>query len=86
MAEGPMSLRSALTCTWRLFSSTTRPGPCDVEQFPLRDQPLAALHQREQHVEGALAERDRPAFLQQPAGVGLDLETAEAVGRCHGFG
>jgi hypothetical protein len=52
-------------------------GPDQIEQFMLADHPVAALDQRQQHVEGARTEFGSLAVDQEPACVGLDQKTAE---------
>jgi len=53
--------------------------PHAVEQFVLGDKMPGAINERGQQIEGARAQRNRCAVLQQSSLVGLQLEGAEAV-------
>ncbi len=57
-----------------------QPGPDEVEQFLLGDQPLVALGQREQQIEGAAAQGHRLAAHAQHTFGRVQLEVAEAQG------
>ena len=65
-----------------LFDHET--GPDEVEQLVLRDQPIAPLDERQQHVERPRAEWGRRTVGSQLAGGRTQLEAAKAVDGSHG--
>ena len=50
-----------------------------VEQFILGNEMSGAFDERDQQIEGARAQLNRCAILEQPSFIGLQLEGAEAV-------
>jgi hypothetical protein len=77
IADDPSSFRSALICTCRLFSSTTKPGQTRSISSLLGHDSIASLRQGEQDVECPGADGQGLAVLQQAAAFGLQLEASE---------
>ena len=61
-----------------------QPGPDELEQFPLGDDPVTPFDQGEQDVEGARAERGRRAADPQLPLGDCQLEVVEAMKVGHG--
>ena len=75
----PRILRSVETCTCRLFSSTYEPRPHGGEELVFRDERARAVDERDQQIERARTQRDRPTVGEQDALAGTQLEPAEAA-------
>jgi hypothetical protein len=71
-------LRNVLTWRREVVLLHHEPGPDEVHQGVLADQLAAPLHQGEQQVEGAAAERRRHAVDEEALLLRLQLEAAEA--------